>query len=102
MSGVIASMLILSSSVQSVSSQVSPVNAATPSTLGIVGMLFLAGMVILALILVWVNISEVRERVKELGRLDIMTICHILCTLLLLLSAVIVLSDVVGFIASII
>lgn len=57
---------------------VSPVNAATPSTLEIVGTLFLAGMMILALIyLVWLNISKARELVKERGHLDTITICHI-------------------------
>lgn len=78
---------------------VSPVNAATPSTLEIVGTLFLAGMMILALIyLVWLNISKARERVEELGRLDAMAICHILCTLCLLLPEL----KVVDFIASVI
>ena len=88
MSGVIASMLILNSSFQNASNQVSPVNAATLSTSEIVGTLILAGMMMLALIyLDWVNISKAGERIKELGHLDAMAICHILCTFLFLLQA---------------
>ena len=71
-------MLLLSSGFRNVSSQVSPVNAATPSTLEIVGTLFLTCMMILALICIaWLEISKARERVKELGHLDAMAIYHI-------------------------
>lgn len=99
MSGVIASMLILSSSFQNASNQVSPVNAATPSTLEIVGTLSLASMMILTLTCFeWLNISKARERFEELGHLDAMAVCHILSTFCLLLSEL----EVVDLIASVI
>lgn len=78
------------------------VNATTLSTLDIVSTLFLVGMMFFTLTYFeCANISKARERIEELGRLDGMTICHILCTFCLLLLEVIVLSDVNGFLASV-
>ena len=104
MSGVITSMLLLGSSLQNALNQVNAsVNAATPSTLGIVGTWFLAGTVILTLIcVVWVNFSETRRLVEERGPLDALAIRHIFCTLCFLVLGVIELSEVVDIIAPII
>lgn len=74
------------------------VNAATPSTLETVGTLFLVGMMFFTLTYFeCANISQARERIEELGRLDAMTICHILCALCLLLLEVVVLLTSMAF-----